>query len=91
MARRWRGVTFLPACWFTLRRMRKTIVLTLALLSAGCAGQGDRRSRDEANCDSYGFSRGTDGYATCLMTADRDWKRDQKRRVERSEETAYPE
>jgi hypothetical protein len=71
--------------------MRKTIVLTLALLSAGCAGQSDRRSRDEANCDSYGFSRGTDGYANCLMTADRDWKRGETRRVERSGEPIYPE
>lgn len=67
------------------------IVLTLALLSAGCAGQSDRRSRDEANCDSYGFNRGTDGYATCLMTADRDWRRDQDRRVERSGEAIYPD
>lgn len=71
--------------------MRKTIILALALLSAGCAGQSDRRSRDEANCDSYGFSRGTDGYATCLMTADRDWKRDQDRRTERSGQALYPE
>jgi hypothetical protein len=71
--------------------MRKTIVLTLALLSAGCAGQSDRRSQDEANCDSYGFARGTDGYANCLMTADRDWKRDQDRRVERSGGAIYPE
>jgi len=71
--------------------MRKTIALTLALLSAGCAGQSDRRSRDEANCDSYGFSRGTDGYATCLMTADRDWKRDRERRPEPSAEAIYPD
>jgi hypothetical protein len=71
--------------------MRKTIVLTLALLSAGCAGQSDRRSQDEASCDSYGFSRGTDGYANCLMTADRDWKRGQERRIERSGGAIYPE
>jgi len=71
--------------------MRKTIVLTLALLSTRCAGQSDRRSRDEASCDSYGFARGTDGYANCLMTADRDWKRGQERRVERSGGAIYPE
>ena len=71
--------------------MRKTIVLTLALLSAGCAGQSERRSQDEADCDSYGFNRGTDGYANCLMTADRDWKRDQDRRAERFGGAIHPE
>jgi hypothetical protein len=31
-----------------------------------------------------GFNRGTDGYATCLVTMDRGWQRGQDRPCERS-------
>jgi len=45
-----------------------TLVLVASLLAlTGCVTQEQLRQRDEAECASYGFQRGTTEFATCLQ------------------------
>jgi hypothetical protein len=46
------------------------IGLASALLVAGCASPMERRAAHEAQCKSYGFKPGTEGFATCLLKLD---------------------
>lgn len=46
--------------------MKKTM-LCVALLVGGCASSGER---DAVRCESYGFTPGTDAYASCRQQAD---------------------
>lgn len=34
---------------------------------AGCVSPEQQRVLDTSSCDSYGFARGSDGYANCMM------------------------
>jgi len=57
--------------------MRIRLLLTIATLAAGLAAcqtmtPEERRAADEQRCLSYGFRRGTDGFATCLQRIDLD-------------------
>lgn len=53
--------------------------LTLAL--GACATTPDPIVEDRSRCDAYGFQRGTDAYANCVMTQDRDRERRHERRA----------
>ncbi|MBW8787038.1 hypothetical protein [Rhizobium sp.] len=58
--------------------MRIPILITaLATIVAGLSAcqtmtPEERRAADEQRCLSYGFRRGTDGFATCLQRIDLD-------------------
>ncbi|MBY5881766.1 hypothetical protein HFN46_21855 [Rhizobium leguminosarum] len=58
--------------------MRIRLLLTaLATIVAGLSAcqtmtPEERRAADEQRCLSYGFRRGTDGFATCLQRIDLD-------------------
>lgn len=34
---------------------------------AACVSPEQQRAQDNSTCDGYGFARGSDGYANCLM------------------------
>ena len=53
------------------------IALLITLLAAGLSAcqtmtPEERRAADERQCLSYGFRRGTDGFATCLQRIELD-------------------
>ncbi|MBX4959314.1 hypothetical protein HJB51_27515 [Rhizobium lentis] len=57
--------------------MRLPLLLTLVAVAAGLSAcqtmtPEERRAADERQCLSYGFRRGTDGFATCLQRIDLD-------------------
>jgi hypothetical protein len=54
-----------------------SILATVVLLS-GCETltPQEQRARDEQTCNSYGFRRGTDNFANCLMRLDLDRRAD---------------
>lgn len=51
--------------------MRILAASALALTLSACAGSQEPIVEDRSRCDAYGFQRGTDGFANCVMTADR--------------------
>jgi len=61
--------------------------LTLAL--GACASTPDPIVQDRSRCDAYGFQRGTDAYANCVMTQDRDRERRVERQASRRAAPAY--
>lgn len=67
-----------------LGRMRIIAASAITLVLGACAGTPDAIVEDRSRCDAYGFTRGTDAYANCVMTADRDRQRRSERRAERS-------
>ncbi|MBB4193750.1 hypothetical protein GGE45_004261 [Rhizobium aethiopicum] len=57
--------------------MRLSLLLALLAVTAGLSAcqtitPEERRAADEQRCLSYGFRRGTDGFATCLQRIDLD-------------------
>ena len=52
---------------------RFAMALCLLGLSA-CATPEQLAAEDAAACQSYGFTRGTDAFATCMMTLDQQRK-----------------
>jgi hypothetical protein len=56
--------------------MRSSMIAGLAVLAlaSGCTTMTpeERRAADEATCRSYGFRRGSDAFATCLLQLDLD-------------------
>jgi hypothetical protein len=55
----------------------RILALTLVLAAVGLSAcqtmtPEERRATDERQCMSYGFKRGTDGFATCLQRIDLD-------------------
>ncbi|OHV23941.1 hypothetical protein EOS93_27795 [Rhizobium sp. RMa-01] len=57
--------------------MRIRLLITMATLAAVLSAcqtmtPEERRAADEQKCLSYGFRRGTDGFATCLQRIDLD-------------------
>ena len=55
--------------------LRLPALLALALVLpalGGCVSPQERRAEDEAQCRSYGFRPGTDGFANCLQNRDLD-------------------
>lgn len=57
---------------------RILILLSSALVLSACQTMTpeERRARDENTCLSYGFKRGTDGFAACLQRIDLDRRAD---------------
>ena len=57
--------------------MRIALLITLLAAITGLSAcqtmtPEERRAADEQRCLSYGFRRGTDGFATCLQRIDLD-------------------
>jgi hypothetical protein len=56
--------------------MRRSMIAGFALLAAiaGCTTMTpeERRAADEATCRSYGFRKGSDAFASCLLQLDLD-------------------
>jgi hypothetical protein len=56
--------------------MRPSMIMGIAVLAviAGCTTMTpeERRAADETTCRSYGFRRGTDAFASCLLQLDLD-------------------
>ncbi|WP_049735344.1 hypothetical protein [Rhizobium ecuadorense] len=57
--------------------MRIRLLITMATLAAVLSAcqtmtPEERRAADEQKCLSYGFRRGTDGFATCLQRIELD-------------------
>jgi hypothetical protein len=51
--------------------MRYLLLIAVAAATlAGCASQAQLAARDDARCQSYGFSPGKEGYAQCRMNLD---------------------
>jgi hypothetical protein len=59
--------------------MRIFAASALALTLSACATTQEPIVEDRSRCDAYGFQRGTDAFANCVMTADRD----RQKRIER--------
>jgi hypothetical protein len=66
-----------------LTEMRIALAVVLLVSTAGCQsntpGRGEAfmsaaevRAKDEANCRYYGFRKGTDAFASCLMQQDHE-------------------
>lgn len=54
-----------------MRLARLFALLALGLLG-GCASVAEQRAADENRCRGYGFHRGTDAFAKCLLDIDID-------------------
>ena len=57
----------------------RTIVLALCAVPviaslAACATAEQQLAEDQATCESYGFNRGTDAFANCLLVLDQQRK-----------------
>ena len=56
--------------------MRASLIAAMAVLAlaAGCKTMTpeERRAADEATCRSYGFRKGSDAFASCLLQLDLD-------------------
>jgi hypothetical protein len=56
--------------------MRASLIVAMAVLvlAAGCKTMTpqERRAADEATCKSYGFRKGSDAFASCLLQLDLD-------------------
>lgn len=63
--------------------MRITAASALTLARSACASTPEPIVEDRSRCDAYGFQRGTDAYANCVMTQDRDCERRYERQGER--------
>lgn len=65
-------------------RLATISALLLTLLAAGCQTMTpeERRAIDRQTCASYGFKRGTDGFASCLLNLDLDRRADRRAQFE---------
>ena len=66
-----------------LMDMRIVAASAITLVLSACASTPDPIVEDRSRCDAYGFQRGTDAYANCVMTADRDRQRRYERHANR--------
>lgn len=55
-----------------MRATRLIAALFLVLLAGACQSTQEIRAADEARCRSYGFRKGTDAFAKCLLDIDLD-------------------
>jgi len=55
-------------------RKRTLVILAAALAAASCQSltPQERRTRDEAECRSYGFAKRNDAFAECLQRLELD-------------------
>ncbi len=63
-----------------MRAMRLVAVTTLGLMAGACAtvSPAEQRHADEARCQSYGFRRGSDAFAKCMLDVALDRSADRR-------------
>ncbi|MGH6858823.1 MAG: hypothetical protein ACRECY_01120 [Phyllobacterium sp.] len=60
-------------------KMVHVLAALAPLALAGCVSTEDQRAADQNKCASYGYGPGTDAFADCMMTQDRQRANDQRR------------
>lgn len=65
-------------------RARWLIALGLAATLGGCMTAAEQRVVDEERCRSYGFRKGAESFANCLMEVDLDRSASRRARLETS-------
>ncbi|MGG6894579.1 MULTISPECIES: hypothetical protein [Rhizobium] len=53
-------------------------LLAIAFVLSSCQTAEEIRAADEARCGSYGFKRGSENFANCLMNQDLSRRADQR-------------
>lgn len=61
-------------------------LLAITLLLSSCQTAEEIRAADEARCSSYGFRRGTENFANCLMNQDLSRRADQRAFMESNDD-----
>lgn len=61
-------------------------LLAIALVLSSCQTAEEIRAADEARCSGYGFRRGTENFANCLMNQDLSRRADQRAFMESNDD-----
>ncbi|MEF0939597.1 hypothetical protein [Rhizobium sp. BR 362] len=61
-------------------------LIAMALALTACQTAEEIRAADEARCSSYGFRRGTESFANCLMNQDLSRRADQRAFMESNDD-----
>ncbi|MDL2401032.1 hypothetical protein [Rhizobium mayense] len=61
-------------------------LIVVALVLSACQTAEEIRAADEARCSSYGFRRGTENFANCLMNQDLSRRADQRAFMESNDD-----
>ncbi|MBB4568418.1 hypothetical protein [Rhizobium leucaenae] len=61
-------------------------LIAMALALTACQTAEEIRAADEARCSSYGFRRGTENFANCLMNQDLSRRADQRAFMESNDD-----
>ncbi len=66
-----------------MRQRNVFAAIMLAFFAGGCASTspGEQRSADETRCRTYGFRKGTDAFAKCLLDVDLDRAAERRARL----------
>lgn len=66
-------------------RMRYVLLALVPLAVAGCVSAEDQRAMDQEKCASFGYRRGTDSFADCMMKQSVQRDADERRFEDRME------
>ena len=61
-------------------------LLAMTFVLSSCQTAEEIRAADEARCSSYGFRRGTENFANCLMNQDLSRRADQRAFMESNDD-----
>ncbi|MBB3454157.1 hypothetical protein FHT86_002413 [Rhizobium sp. BK313] len=61
-------------------------LVAIALALSACQTAEEIRAKDEAKCSGYGFRRGTESFANCLMNQDLNRQADQRAFMESNDD-----
>ncbi|WFU09777.1 hypothetical protein QA646_02590 [Rhizobium sp. CB3090] len=61
-------------------------LIVMVLTLSACQTAEEIRAADEARCSSYGFRRGTENFANCLMNQDLSRRADQRAFMESNDD-----
>ncbi|AVA20642.1 hypothetical protein ACXHXG_02595 [Rhizobium sp. LEGMi198b] len=61
-------------------------LIVIATVLSACQTAEEIRAADEARCSSYGFRRGTENFANCLMNQDLSRRADQRAFMESNDD-----
>jgi hypothetical protein len=61
-------------------------LIAIALVLSACQTAEEIRAADEARCSGYGFRRGTENFANCLMNQDLSRRADQRAFMESNDD-----
>ena len=64
-------------------KLRYLPLVLLPLTLGGCISPEEQRAMDQDKCSSYGFRPGTDNFAKCMMSQDRQRAEDEQRSLDR--------